>query len=92
MFLHITDVTYLDSYRLRLRFDDGSFKEVDLKNELYGEVFESLNDLKFFCRVQVNRETNTIEWPNGADFAPEFLHEIGQDVAASPIEQIPVPA
>lgn len=89
MFLHVTDVTYLDSYRLRLRFDDGSLKEVDLKNELYSEVFESLKDPNFFRRVQINRETNTIEWPNGADFAPEFLYKIGRDVEKASVEKIP---
>lgn len=55
-------------------------KEVDLKDELYGEVFEPLKDIALFKQVTVNPETNTIEWPNGADFAPEFLHEIGKTV------------
>ena len=41
---------------------------------------EPLKDTGFFRRVAVNPETGTIEWPNGADFAPEFLHEIGRAV------------
>lgn len=80
MFLHVTDVTYLKNYTLRLKFSDGSVKDVNLKDELYGEVFEPLRDIEFFRQVAVNPETNTIEWPNGADFAPEFLYEIGKEV------------
>jgi len=33
-----------------------------------------------FKQVRVNNETGTIEWPNGADFAPEFLFESGTTV------------
>ncbi|RME73534.1 MAG: DUF2442 domain-containing protein [Chloroflexi bacterium] len=80
MFLHVTRVAYLKEYQLRLTFDNGVIKDVDLKDELYGEIFEPLKDPNFFRQVQVNPETNTIEWPNGADFAPEFLYEIGHDV------------
>ncbi len=80
MFLHITSVTYLGDYRLRVEFSNGAAKDIDLKKELYGEVFEPLQDLEFFKQVMVNPDTNTIEWPNGADFAPEFLYEIGQEV------------
>ena len=78
--LEVTKVRYLDDYRLELHFNDESVKEVDLVGELYGEVFEPLREEAYFKQVAVNVETNTIEWPNGADLAPEYLHEIGQDV------------
>jgi hypothetical protein len=80
MFLHVTSVTYLEGYKLRLTFDDDAVKEVDLQDELYGEVFEPLREVALFRQVRVNPDTNTIEWPNGADFAPEFLYEIGQEL------------
>ena len=80
MFLHVTDVTYLGDYRLRLEFNDGKVKDVDLKDELYGEIFTPLQDIAIFQQVAINSDTNTIEWPNGADFAPEFLYEIGEEV------------
>ncbi len=82
MFLHVDRVAHLRAYQLRLTFDDGTEKDVDLAGELYGEVFEPLRDPRMFERVAVNRETGTIEWPNGADFAPEFLFELG-----TPVEQ-----
>lgn len=80
MFLHVTRVSYLQSYQLELEFSDGIVKRVDLSRELYGEVFEPLKDISSFRQVTLNEETNTIEWPNGADFAPEFLYEIGKEV------------
>lgn len=88
MFLHVTSVKYLSEYKVRVTFDDGVTKDIDLSQELYGEVFEPLKDKSLFRQVTVNPETNTIEWPNGADFAPEFLYEIGQKVEPedSPVE------
>src|SRR5581483_11786361 len=80
MFLHVRGVSYISDYRLRLEFSDGVVKEVDLSEELYGEVLEPLKDPGVFMQVEVNQETNTIEWPNGADFAPEFLYKIGKQV------------
>jgi len=79
MFLHVTRVTYMKAYELRIEFSDGVIKDVDLSEELHGEVFELLKDVHYFKQVRLNEETNTIEWPNGADFAPEFLHEIGKE-------------
>lgn len=80
MFLHLTEVNYLEDYKLRLKFNNGIIKDVDLRDELYGKVFEPLKEIELFKQVAVNRDTNTIEWPNGADFAPEFLYEMGQDI------------
>jgi hypothetical protein len=37
MFLHVTEVNYLEDYKLRLRFDNGIIKDVDLRDELYGQ-------------------------------------------------------
>jgi len=73
-FIEITDVQYLDGYKLKLQFNTGETKAVDLKNELTGEVFAPLKDIDFFKQGKIIY--NTIEWPNGADFAPEFLYEL----------------
>jgi len=80
MFLHVSQVEYLGDYTLRLTFNDGVVKDVDLSGELYGAVFEPLRQIEFFKQARVNVDTNTIEWSNGADFAPEFLYEIGTSI------------
>ena len=48
--------------------------EVDLKDELWGEVFEPLKSQGTFEKVRLNPELNTICWDTGADFALEFLY------------------
>ena len=80
MFLHVSSVDPRDGYALRLEFNDGTVRDVDLSHELHGEVFEPLRDPAFFAQVRVNPETGTVEWPNGADFAPEFLASTGREV------------
>jgi hypothetical protein len=81
MFLHVNAVTHRHEFTLRIEFSDGSIRDVDLSDELQGEVFEPLRDPTVFRQVRVNPETRTIEWPNGADLAPEFLHEKGTEAA-----------
>jgi hypothetical protein len=77
MFLHVASIQYLRDYMLRVEFDNGVTKDVDLERELHGEVFQPLREVSLFRQARVNPETRTVEWPTGADFAPEFLFEIG---------------
>ena len=72
--IKVVDARYLRGYVVWLRFSDGTEGEVDLSEELQGEVFEPLRDKRLFRSVAVHPEWHTIAWPNGADFAPEFLH------------------
>ena len=73
MILHTTEVTALPGYRLFLRFNNGEAGEVDLSNELDGEVFEPLRDPAQFATAMQHPVMRTVAWANGADLAPEFL-------------------
>jgi len=64
------------TYSVRLEFDDGVVKQVNLRGFLWGEVFEPLLDPTYFARVAIDPELGTIVWPNEADFAPETLYEL----------------
>jgi len=72
--LNVLEVKLRGEYRLWLRFSDGSEGEIDLREHLTGPIFQPLRDPAVFSTVQIDPEIRTIGWPNGADFAPEFLH------------------
>jgi len=74
--VHVTDVQCLGGHRLRLGFDDGSSGEVDFSREEWTGVFLPLADPQYFAKVQLDEELGTIVWPNGADIAPETLHQL----------------
>jgi len=72
--ISVKDARHVREYVLWLRFSDGTAGEVDLAGELRGEIFAPLKAEAFFAEVRVDPELHTIAWPNGADFAPEFLY------------------
>ena len=79
----VKDAQYLSDYSLRLTFEDGSVRDVNLAGHLDGEVFEPLRDTANFRQVRVDSDLDTIVWENGADMSPDFLYEIGIPVAES---------
>ena len=79
MFLEVIKAEYIDGYRIRLHFNNEEIRIVDLSNSLKGNVFAPLKDIEFFKNFTI--KFNTIEWENGADFAPEYLYEISQGIS-----------
>ncbi|HEV2071695.1 MAG TPA: DUF2442 domain-containing protein [Acidimicrobiales bacterium] len=74
----IRAVEHLGGHRLRLTFADGNVGDVDLTDKVgapLGPVFEPLRDVEYFAQVSVDTEIGTVVWPNGADLAPDVLHE-----------------
>ena len=66
---------YVDGYRLELTFSDGMKSEIDFSAwiDKY-PFFEPLKNVTYF--KQFTLDGWTVVWPNGADIAPETLHEI----------------
>jgi len=73
----VVDVKYIKDYQLWLRFNDATEKVIDFKEKILSEkrpVFTPLKDIEYFKMVTLNRESDTIQWPNGVDIAPETLY------------------
>ena len=76
MFIEITKAEYLEGYNLRIHFNNGEIRIADLEASLEGPICDSLKNIEEFRRFSI--PYNTIQWENGADFAPEFLYEISR--------------
>ena len=72
---HVLEARYVSGHVVWLRFRDGATGEIELASALRGPVFEPLRDPLVFRNFVVHPEFHTLVRPNGADFAPEFLHD-----------------
>ncbi len=76
MYFDIIHAEYLDDYKIKLAFEDGSVGIVDLS--VYKDkdnVFKSFLDKAYFTNFKV--EYGTLVWGNGElDIAPETLYKI----------------
>ena len=75
MLPRIVEATQVRDFTLHIRFSDGAEGDVDLRGELDGDVFRPLRDPAYFRQFTLHPELHTVTWPNGADFAPEFLYD-----------------
>lgn len=71
----VIEAEYLHDFVIHLRFADGAEGDVDLSQELYGEMFEPLKDIETFKQFSIHPDFHTLCWPNGADITPEFFYE-----------------
>lgn len=74
MFLHVTEARHISGHRVHLSFNDGTSADIDLSGSLDGPIFEQLRDVEYFRAFSIIG--HTLAWPNGADFAPEYLHSL----------------
>jgi Protein of unknown function (DUF2442) len=75
----IVDVQVTGAYSLRVTFDDGAVRDVNLEGQLEGPVFEPLRDPELFAQVTIDRESGTVTWPLGADLDPITIYEERSD-------------
>ena len=73
--IKVVDVEYVKDFTMRLEFSDGEIKTIDFLPLLKGKIFEPLRERDNF--IQFGLTEWTLEWYNGADFAPEYLYEVG---------------
>jgi hypothetical protein len=82
MILKVTNAEYKGGFEVLLSFNTGETLLVDLKKTIMNEhrkIFKPLQDPDYFKSFHIS--LNSIVWENEADFAPEFLLELGQQQA-----------
>jgi hypothetical protein len=84
MILRVANATVCGTTLLRITFNDGSCKTVDLGPLLLGPVFEPLRDPTYFAQAELDAVCGTVVWPNGADLAAEALFELAAIQAVRP--------
>jgi hypothetical protein len=82
--VRISEVTPLEGYRLKVRFDDGAEGIYSVEPDRRGGVFLRIKDPAVFNAVRVNPDFGCVEWPAGVDLCPASMHKelLDQDKAA----------
>lgn len=72
--IRITHLETLPGARLRLRFDDGTTKEVDM-SALLGDdpLTGALRDPAYFQQARLYDNGRGVYWPNDYDLCPDWL-------------------
>lgn len=70
-----------DDFTLDIQFNDGSFKNFDVKPYLNYPVFRELKDLRYFKNIKV--VFGTVQWENEQDISPETLYLEGKEIKES---------
>lgn len=68
----VTKFEIIDSYRLRVFFEDDTHQDIDFRPVLAGRIFSPLKDLSLFNQVSI--EDDLLTWPNGAEFSSDTLY------------------
>jgi hypothetical protein len=78
MILNIIYAEHVEKYKLKLLFNNRETLFVDLEETIMNDsrsIFAPLRNPDYFKAFSVR--LNTVTWENEADFAPEYLLELG---------------
>ena len=82
--LEILSIELCGPHSLRLQFNDGTTRRVNLLPFLKGNAdLRRLRDPEYFAKFEPDEFCGTPEWPSGYSFAPEFLREFPEEPEAS---------
>ena len=81
----VKSVSYLDGYRLKLRFTNKTEGIIDFRQKIVGRggVFKPLEDIEYFKQVAVDPISGTLIWPNEVDFCPDVLYQLATSKVTS---------
>ena len=76
----VKKVQYTAGYTLKLLFDNGKNKIVDLADIVRTgqNLIAQLQDVQYFKRVKC--DGFSVVWPNGIDLCPDALYKMGKDI------------
>jgi hypothetical protein len=72
---HIVEARHVAAHVVWLRFRDGTSGKNRSGAGSPRPRLRTVRDPAVFRQFQVHPEFHTLVWPNGADFAPEFLRD-----------------
>ena len=68
------EVTPLDDFKLKIKFNNGEEKVFDVKPYLNYKAFEKIKDFKEFKLVKI--DGLSIKWECGVDICPDELYNL----------------
>ncbi len=86
----VVSVVPLEPYVVRVSFEDGEIRDVDIEPLLEGAVFAVLRNHVEFRRVGVDEQTGAIAWPTGADLDSDVIYGVAP-AAHQPAARVTTP-
>ena len=71
--VRVRRATVIESQTVRIEFEDGRARDLDLAPLMEGPIFEELLENPAIFR-QITINGGTLAWPNGADIDPDVLY------------------
>lgn len=86
----IASVAPLEPYVVRVHFEDGEVRDVDIEPLLDGAAFRALREPAEFVRVRIDEQSGGIGWANGADLDPDVVYGVAPS-ARHPAARVTTP-